>query len=111
VLDCKKCEENPIQARGDRKHAMADITVTHIGGATFQVEVREGAMRTVHHVTATQADVQRYGGSVSTERLIKASFEFLLERESKESILSTFALPVIERYFPEYAKEIRKRLA
>ncbi|MGH7232642.1 MAG: hypothetical protein ACREJU_14985 [Nitrospiraceae bacterium] len=90
---------------------MADVTVTHIGGTTFQVEVREGAIRTIHHVTATQTDVQQYGGGRSAERLIKASFEFLLEREPKESIMSAFALPVIERYFPEYPDEIRKRLA
>ena len=89
---------------------MAEITVTHIGATTFQVDVREGAMRTIHHVTATPADVQHYGGGESAERLIKASFEFLLEREPKESILSAFALPAIERYFPEYPKEIRKRL-
>ncbi len=90
---------------------MADITVTHIGETTFQVGVQEGAIRTIHHVTATPADVERYGAGASVERLIKASFEFLLEREPKESILSAFALPVIERYFPEYPKEIRKRLA
>jgi hypothetical protein len=89
---------------------MATITVTRIGESNFQVEVREGAIATIHHVTATPADVQRYGGSIAAERLIKASFEFLLEREPKESILSAFALPVIERYFPEYPKEIRKRL-
>ncbi len=90
---------------------MADITVTRNGEATFRVEVKEGASRTVHDVTATNADLRRYGGEVSPERLIQASFEFLLEREPKESILRTFALPVIERYFPEYPREIRKRVA
>ena len=35
----------------------------------------------------------------------------LLEREPKESILARFDLPVIERYFPEYPHEIRRRLA
>jgi len=28
----------------------------------------------------------------------------------KESILRSFALPIIERYFPEYSAEIRKRV-
>ena len=41
---------------------------------------------------------------------MRRSFEFLLEREAKESILSRFDLPLIGRYFPEYEKEIRKRL-
>ena len=44
------------------------------------------------------------------ENLIKASFEFLLERESNNSILSQFDLKVITHYFPEYEKEIKKRL-
>ena len=38
------------------------------------------------------------------------SFVFLLERESRESILRRFELPVIERYFPEYPTEIGRRL-
>ena len=46
----------------------------------------------------------------SPERLIEVSFQFLLEREPKESILRRFALPVIEHYFPEYRTEIRTRL-
>ena len=88
---------------------MAEIVVTRTGDAAFRVEVVEGKSRTVHDVTATSADLKRYGGKASPERLIQASFEFLLEREPKESILRSFALPVIERYFPEYPTEIRKR--
>lgn len=89
---------------------MAEISVTRTAENTFRVEVTEGASRSVHDVTATEADLQRYGGGASPERLIEVSFEFLLEREPKESILRKFALPVIEHYFPEYHTEIRKRL-
>jgi len=39
---------------------------------------------------------------------IKKSFEFLLEREPKESILPRFNLRVINQYFPEFKEEIRK---
>ena len=49
-------------------------------------------------------------GKVDEAELVRASFEFLLEREAKESILTRFDLPVIGRYFPEYEPEIRKRL-
>ena len=48
------------------------------------------------------------GGKISKEELIKNSFDFLLERESKESILSRFDLRIISRYFPEYEQEIKK---
>ena len=89
---------------------MARITVTRRSGEQFRVEVDEGATQTSHDVTATAADLQKYGGGATPERLIRASFEFLLEREPKESILTSFALPVIERYFPEYPGEIRTRL-
>lgn len=41
----------------------------------------------------------------------RESFRFLLEREPNTSILSSFDLPVIGRYFPEYEREIRERLA
>jgi len=88
---------------------MAAITVTSINQTLFRVEVREKNSTTVHEVTASPADIQRYGGEGAAEGLIKLSFEFLLEREPKESILRSFELPVIERYFPEYPKEIRKR--
>jgi hypothetical protein len=42
--------------------------------------------------------------------LVRASFEFLLEREPATSILHEFSLDVISRYFPGYPAEIRARL-
>ena len=39
--------------------------------------------------------------------LVRRSFEFLLEREPKASILRRFDLPLIGRYFPEYERTIR----
>ncbi|MFP4384841.1 MAG: hypothetical protein ACLFST_05240 [Spirochaetia bacterium] len=47
-------------------------------------------------------------GHTAKVDLIKKSFEFLLKRESKESILSSFDLPTIQRYFPEYERTIGK---
>ena len=52
----------------------------------------------------------RFAPGHTVERLLRASFEFLLEREPKESILRRFDLPAIERYFPEYPRAIRERL-
>ena len=48
------------------------------------------------------------GGKITKEELIKKSFEFLLEREPKESILSRFNLRIINQYFPEFEEEMRK---
>ena len=45
------------------------------------------------------------------ERLVRETFEFLLEREPRTSILARFDLAVVERYFPEYPAEMRRRLS
>jgi len=89
---------------------MSEIRVIRVDEIRSRVTVTEGQTETVHDVTLAEKDRQRYGGDVASERLIQASFEFLLERESKESILPSFAIPAIERYFPEYPAVIRRRL-
>ncbi|HXE80288.1 MAG TPA: hypothetical protein VNK41_06035 [Vicinamibacterales bacterium] len=89
---------------------MARIVVDRTGESAFRVTVEEGASRSIHDVTATAEHVRRYGADAPAEQLVEKSFEFLLEREPKESILSRFELPVIERYFPEYPREIRRKL-
>jgi len=43
---------------------------------------------------------------VPVEVLVEKSFEFLLAREPNTSILRSFDLPVIGRYFPEYKRVI-----
>ena len=87
------------------------IAVERRAGSTYRVTVLEGGGSTTHDVTVTAEDVERFGGpGVSPERLVEASFEFLLEREPKEAILRQFALPVIQRYFPEYPRAVRGRL-
>jgi hypothetical protein len=47
---------------------------------------------------------------VAEEELVRQSFAFLLEREPPTSILRSFSLDVIGRYFPEYPNEMRQRL-
>ena len=64
----------------------------------------------MHEVSVSEEERSRYGGDTVAEHLLRESFRFLLEREPKESILSRFEISVIERYFPEYAEEIRQRL-
>jgi hypothetical protein len=77
----------------------------------FQVTVKEGRGETRHRVTLRKADYQEMAaGKASPEELVTESFRFLLEREPKESILRSFDLMVIGRYFPEYRCEIMKRL-
>jgi hypothetical protein len=86
------------------------ISIDDLGGSKYRVSVEQGGTRTEHDVTVTDADVARYAPGVEPGRLLEASFEFLLEREPKESILRRFDLPVIERYFRDYPRTIRERL-
>jgi len=86
------------------------IRVKKIDDRTFEVTV---AVRTTtaHRVTIDPAYHEKLtGGHISAEELVEKSFEFLLKRESSTSILKTFELQVIGRYFPEYETTIRKML-
>jgi hypothetical protein len=86
------------------------VSVESSGGPVYRVVVMQGKHKTMHDVTVTPEDVARYAPQATPERLLEASFEFLLEREPASSILSRFALPVIERYFPEYPRVIREKV-
>lgn len=90
---------------------MTTIRVEKEAEGRFAVFVREGRSQSRHVVSLTAEYLQKLtGGKVVAEELIRCSFEFLLEQEPKESILHQFDLPVISRYFPEYEREIRRRL-
>ncbi len=89
---------------------MPKIDVVKKDSETFEVTVT-ASTTTTHRVTLKLDYYQKLtSGKVSPETLIEKSFEFLLERESNTAILSRFDLPVIGRYFPEYEKNIVKRL-
>ena len=86
------------------------ITVNTIDSTNFEVVV-EGNPSTTHQVSVTHLYHQKLTDNrVTPEVLIETSFKFLLERESNTSIMSRFDLPIIERYFPEYEKTIKKML-
>lgn len=70
----------------------------------------KGGVTTHHRVRLAEADLKRLAEGRSPEQLLQESFRFLLEREPNTSILPSFELPVIGRYFPEYEQEIRARL-
>jgi hypothetical protein len=86
------------------------ISVNKIDDQTFEVTV-EGRTQTTHRVTVAPQVYQKLtNGEVPIETLVEKSFEFLLQREPNTSILRSFDLPVIGRYFPEYERTIRGML-
>jgi hypothetical protein len=77
-------------------------------GWACDVELRDEADATHHAVAVARADLERLApGASAPDDLVRRSFEFLLAREPKASILRSFELPVIGRYFPDYEREIR----
>lgn len=90
----------------------ATIHVERIAPSRFRVTVKEGASQSEHIVSLEASYYQKLANKqVTEEELVERSFQFLLERESKESILREFDLSVIGHYFPSYESEIQKRLA
>jgi hypothetical protein len=81
----------------------------------YEVEVTESdgsGSQTTHQVTMDKdyyMDLTERRRTIP-EEFIKKSFEFLLERESKDSILREFNISQINDFFPEYEKEIKKVL-
>jgi hypothetical protein len=82
------------------------IKVEKTGDEIYKVTVKS-VSTTSHTVTLSDSYYQKLtGGKMPPEELIRKSFEFLLEREPNTSILRSFELPVIGRYFPEYERVI-----
>lgn len=78
-------------------------------GWRCSVEVGEGPGRSRHAVRVRPDDLERWGRPGETpERLVTRAFEFLLAREPASSILRTFDVADISRYFPEFDREIRR---
>jgi hypothetical protein len=84
------------------------ISVETIDNNSFKVSVTKESS-TLYIVLLNDRFHQDVSNNKLTKtELITKSFEFLLERESNQSILKKFNLEVISQYFPEYIDEIKK---
>jgi len=89
----------------------ARIEVEKLTNGEFRVRVIEGRSESMHRVRLGEDDYRRLsGGKIEAGELIRRSFEFLLAREPKETILPEFDLAVIARYFPEYERELKRTI-
>jgi hypothetical protein len=82
-----------------------------VSGWTCDVRVLDGGRAvSSHRVAVATEDLDRLDpGAADPVTLVEGSFAFLLEREPPGSILRSFDLPVIGRYFPEYETTIHRR--
>ena len=77
------------------------------GGWRCSVELVEGSRSSRYEVRVASGDLERWGRGEPPERLVERTFAFLLAREPAGSILSSFALSDVTRYFPEFDREMR----
>jgi hypothetical protein len=90
----------------------AQLHVEPLADGAFQVRVNEGATESSHRVMLKPEYLNRLtAGKIEAPDLIRRSFEFLLERESKESILSRFDLQDIQRYFPDFERNMEREIS
>jgi hypothetical protein len=82
------------------------VSIGESGDDHVAVVTVNDRVTTTHRVRVSRAERERFGGGDVAD-LVRRSFEFLLAREPNSSILREFDLSTIERYFPEYPREIR----
>ena len=76
---------------------------------SYEVTVDDGGERYDYHVTLSWSDYDLWSrGRVAPEKVVRAAFEFLLEREPASSILGRFDCSLIRRYFAEVDRELPK---
>ena len=74
----------------------------------FVVTVADG-ITTTHTVTVTdQSLTDLTDNNVTKTLLLEFSFNFLLDREPNTSILSSFDINVISKYFSDYRDKVRR---
>jgi hypothetical protein len=79
-------------------------------GWDCRVRVGDDPAATVHQVTISERARHELAADAGVDELVRASFAFLLEREPREAIMSSFELPIIGRFFGGYRDEVRRRL-
>jgi hypothetical protein len=88
------------------------IRIQPLADHDFAVDVTEGTTHTRHRVIVPTELLDDLGLiDADEQRVVRESFEFLLEREPATSIYDEFPLDTVASQFPEFAEELRARLA
>ena len=84
------------------------LSIKKLSDDVFTVTVAETST-TTHTVTITDQSLNDFtDNNVTKTQLLEFSFKFLLEREPNTSILSSFDINVISKYFSDYKSEVRR---
>lgn len=87
-----------------------NIQITKLDTNTFLVTITERETQTTHKVHISDESQQKLNPNITKEELLKRSFQFLLQREPKESILKEFKIELITQYFSDYSKKMQTNL-
>ena len=86
----------------------SSISIEKRNDNVFEVTVAD-SVTTTHTVTVTDQSLTDLTDNNTTKtQLLEFSFNFLLDREPNTSILSSFDINVISRYFSDYRDEVRR---
>jgi hypothetical protein len=90
------------------------LTPRDVNRWSYHVEVTESdgsGSQTRHKVSVDKEYYEKISKRIlGPEDFVKKSFEFLLKREDKDSILKEFDIKQVEEYFPEYETEINNTI-
>ena len=84
------------------------ISIKKLNDDVFEVIVAKTST-SIHTVKVTDQSLTDLTDDIATKaQLLEFSFGFLLEREPNTSILSSFDINVISKYFSNYKDEVRR---
>ena len=84
------------------------ISIKIVSNNEYQVAVKSKTVTT--HLVTLSDEVHKNltNEKITKEELLDFSFKFLLDREPNTSIMSSFELTVISRFFSDYEKSVEK---
>ena len=82
------------------------VSIKKLSDDVFGVTVAETSTTTYTVTVTDQSLTDLTDDKVTKTQLLKFSFKFLLEREPYTSILSSFDINVISKYFSDYKDEV-----
>ena len=84
------------------------ISIKILSNSEYEVTVNSNTTTT--HIVTFSNEVHKNltNEQVTKEELLEFSFKFLLDREPNTSILSSFELTVISRYFSDFEMSVKK---
>ena len=88
---------------------LSDISISSVSDNLFKVKVTTD-VQTNHFVSVTDSELEKLSKEKTKEELILFAFRFLLKREKNTQILQEFSISLINNYFPDFEREVKKWL-